>query len=207
MPNQYEEYYDVQLFNDIHNYFPELLYGDLNQFPTTRSVLEYVRNQIRNHYDIFSSAQQNYRNNNTNNNNVRVSFNIQDTTDISDSEPEATDPLTTLLASSLLSLANIPITNINPIQVPLARMPTLTRQRNFMEPVVIRPTQQQIDNGSSIVENLSTTDNCAICQDTMEGVHRIRRLNHCNHMFHDNCISTWFRRNVHCPTCRHDIRN
>lgn len=203
MPNNYEEYYDVRLFNDIHNYFPELLYGDLNQFPTTRSLLEYVRNQIRNHYDIFSAAQRNYRQNN----NVRVSFNIQDIADTSDSEPEANDPLTTLLASSLLSLANIPVTSFSTTPVSLTRMPTLTRQRNFMEPVVVRPTQQQIDNGSSIVENLSTSENCAICQDTMEGVHRIRRLNHCSHMFHDNCISTWFRRNVHCPTCRHDIRN
>lgn len=194
MPNEYEEYYDVQLFNDIHNYFPDLLYGNLNRFTDVRSVLEYMRNQIRNHYDIFSAAQRNYRNTN---NNINVSLNIQEEV----SEQGLNDPLVNLLASSILAMANTPITT-----VPLTRAQTLTRQSNFMEPVIVRPTQEQIDNGSSIVENVSTNDNCAICQEYMEGVQRIRRLNHCNHMFHDNCVSTWFRRNVHCPTCRHDIR-
>ena len=206
MPNNYQEYYDVQLFNDIHNYFPELLYGNLNRFTDVQSVLEYVRNQVRNHYDLFSSAQRNYRNNNNNNNNnnnIRVSLNIDEE---HISEQEFNDPLTNLIASSLLSLANAPVTSFNTATVPLNRMPTLIRQRNFMEPVIVRPTQEQINNGSSIVENLSTSDVCAICQDTMEGTHRIRRITHCNHTFHDNCISTWFRRNVHCPTCRHDIR-
>ena len=200
MSNNYQEHYDVQLFNDIHNYFPELLYGNLNRFTNVQSVLEYVRNQIRNHYDIFSSAQRNYRNNN---NNIRVSLNIDEE---HITEQEFNDPLTNLITSSLLSLANAPITSFNTTTVPLNHMPTLIRQRNFMEPVIVRPTQEQINNGSSIVENLSTTDVCAICQDTMEGTNRIRRLTHCNHTFHDNCISTWFRRNVHCPTCRHDIR-
>lgn len=200
MSNNYQEHYDVQLFNDIHNYFPELLYGNLNRFTNVQSVLEYVRNQIRNHYDIFSSAQRNYRNNN---NNIRVSLNIDED---HITEQEFNDPLTNLITSSLLSLANAPITSFNTTTVPLNHMPTLIRQRNFMEPVIVRPTQEQINNGSSIVENLSTTDVCAICQDTMEGTNRIRRLTHCNHTFHDNCISTWFRRNVHCPTCRHDVR-
>lgn len=210
MQNNYEEYYDVQLFNDIHNYLPELLYGDLNQFPNTASVLEYIRNQIRNHYDIFTSARRNYNrnvnnvNNNLNNNrnttntnNIRVSLNVQE-----ESEINEVDQLVTLLASSILSLANQPVTTI-----PITRMPTITRQQNFMEPIIVRPSQQQIDSGSSIVENPSSNEICTICQDLMEGSHRIRRLNHCSHLFHDNCISTWFRSNVHCPTCRHDIRN
>ena len=34
----------------------------------------------------------------------------------------------------------------------------------------------------------------------------VRHLRHCNHYFHQDCIDTWFRGNVYCPTCRHDIR-
>ena len=64
------------------------------------------------------------------------------------------------------------------------------------------------------ISNASTTfitteqqdDNCAICQDVIEINQSVRRLTHCNHYFHEICIDTWFQRNVHCPTCRHDIR-
>ena len=106
MPNNYQEHYDVQLFNDIHNYFPELLYGNLNRFTDVQSVLEYVRNQIRNHYDLFSSAQRSYRN--SNNNNIRVSLNIDEE---HITEHEYNDPLANLITSSLLSLVNTPITS------------------------------------------------------------------------------------------------
>lgn len=201
----YIEHYDVQLFNDIHNYFPELLYGDLNRFPDVRSVLEYVRTRIRNHYDRFSNAQRTYQSTaQPINTNIRVSLDIQEE---DTAELEQFDSLTNLITSSLLSLANIPPTSFTTTTAPLNRIPTLVRQRNFMEPVIVRPTLEQINNGTSIVENLSITDICTICQDSMEGTHRNRRINHCNHTFHDSCINTWFRRNVRCPTCRHDIRS
>ena len=34
----------------------------------------------------------------------------------------------------------------------------------------------------------------------------VRRIMHCRHYFHRTCIDTWFQTNVHCPTCRYDIR-
>jgi len=80
--------------------------------------------------------------------------------------------------------------------------------RNFLDQnVVVAPTTQQIELASS-VENVSSTleDNCTICQDAMEDGQQVRRLSHCHHVFHKSCIDTWFQRNVHCPTCRHDIR-
>jgi hypothetical protein len=40
----------------------------------------------------------------------------------------------------------------------------------------------------------------------MSAGHSVRRLNRCGHTFHTTCIDTWFQRNVHCPVCRHDIR-
>jgi hypothetical protein len=76
-----------------------------------------------------------------------------------------------------------------------------------MEPVIVRPTRQQINSGSSIVEVTNNTDNCAICQESLNQDNRqVRRLNACHHMFHDNCISAWLNGSVRCPTCRHDIR-
>ena len=36
---------------------------------------------------------------------------------------------------------------------------------------------------------------------------QVRTLTHCGHRFHVLCIDNWFQRNVHCPLCRHDIRD
>jgi len=73
--------------------------------------------------------------------------------------------------------------------------------------VQVHPTPEQIENASNVYTATQNLDDiCAICQDTLETNQRVRRLLHCNHSFHLDCIDTWFRTNVHCPTCRHDIR-
>ena len=54
---------------------------------------------------------------------------------------------------------------------------------------------------------LSTIDeNCSICQESINGSAQIRKINHCRHLFHDSCIKNWLNQHVHCPVCRHDIR-
>lgn len=80
--------------------------------------------------------------------------------------------------------------------------PTLPTGWN--DPVVIHPTPQQI---SAATESTSPDDdagNCAICQESLTGT--VTRIRHCGHSFHPNCITEWFTRSVHCPNCRHDIR-
>lgn len=77
----------------------------------------------------------------------------------------------------------------------------------FLQPVVVRPTQEQIDANTTVGNLVSDTENtCAICQDTLEAEQEGRKLNACGHWFHKNCIDTWLEGNVHCPVCRHDIR-
>ncbi len=53
----YVRHYDVPLLDDLHNYFPELLYGSLDQFPNVASVLTYVRERVRARFDLFSAGQ------------------------------------------------------------------------------------------------------------------------------------------------------
>ena len=81
--------------------------------------------------------------------------------------------------------------------------------RTFLEQnVEVAPTEQEIARASTLeTPTEALEDNCAICQDVMEAEQTLRRLNHCHHVFHKMCIDTWFRTNVHCPTCRHDIRD
>ena len=70
------------------------------------------------------------------------------------------------------------------------------------DPIVVAPTAAQIAAGTTPVDIHDCT--CAICQDDING--NGMRLRHCQHVFHDDCIAEWFTRSVHCPNCRHDIR-
>jgi hypothetical protein len=56
---QYEELYGVKLLDDLHNYFPALLY-DTARFQTVRDVLGYITQSTRNRFDLFSFGQRGY---------------------------------------------------------------------------------------------------------------------------------------------------
>ena len=33
----------------------------------------------------------------------------------------------------------------------------------------------------------------------------VRKINHCGHMYHLNCIDNWFQEHSTCPVCRHNL--
>jgi len=76
-----------------------------------------------------------------------------------------------------------------------------------MEPVIVRPTTEQINAGTVIEVVDAEDDVCAICQDLMEPGSEALSFRVCDHRFHTGCIDTWFLRSVQCPTCRHDVRD
>ena len=87
----------------------------------------------------------------------------------------------------------LPVTITFPINIP----------QNFMEPVPVIPTQQQILD--EVVDHISSSQQtCSICQDSIvsDGV----KLRVCQHVYHRSCIQTWFGASVRCPVCRRDIR-
>ena len=73
--------------------------------------------------------------------------------------------------------------------------------------VVVFPTNEQINSATS-VQTLTEPleDACTICQDEMESGASVRRINRCNHSFHNDCIMHWFEQSCYCPICRTDIR-
>jgi hypothetical protein len=77
----------------------------------------------------------------------------------------------------------------------------------LLEDVPVIPTEEHLRNNTSVSRLAEDfDDNCAICQDPLLINQDARTINHCNHMFHKQCIDTWFQRHIHCPCCRHDVR-
>ena len=82
---------------------------------------------------------------------------------------------------------------------------------NLFSDVVVRPTTQQISAAtrelqfSEIVEPSNTR--CPITQQDFNPNDTVIQIRHCGHIFHSQQINRWWQRNVHCPVCRHDIRD
>jgi Ring finger domain len=71
----------------------------------------------------------------------------------------------------------------------------------------LRPTTEQLRRSTTVRALTENADDvCHICHDGMLNGQSVRTINHCNHMFHQLCIDTWFSSRPTCPTCRHDVR-
>jgi hypothetical protein len=73
------------------------------------------------------------------------------------------------------------------------------------DPIVVHATPEQIMAATETAHPEDDSGNCAICQETLTTP--ATRIMYCGHSFHTTCISEWFTRSVHCPNCRHDIRD
>ena len=77
----------------------------------------------------------------------------------------------------------------------------------FLDPVRVPPTDEQIEAATAVeVPQGEDTGTCSVCQDTFEPDQDARKILHCGHTFHLECIDTWFEQASTCPTCRYDIR-
>lgn len=124
-------------------------------------------------------------------------------------EDDQQPPLETALSQALLNLLQVPAGTLTR-DYRLGGIFTGIGRRGmdqFLQPVVVRPTPEQIAESTTLGNLVSDTEQaCAICQDALTSDQEGRKLNACGHWFHKNCIDTWLSGNVHCPVCRHDIR-
>ena len=78
-----------------------------------------------------------------------------------------------------------------------------------LTPVIVRPTEAQIQNATSNVLFDSIQDpyntTCPITQQVFRSGDEVTRINRCGHLFTPNDIRTWFTTSVICPMCRIDI--
>ena len=82
---------------------------------------------------------------------------------------------------------------------------------DLLEPVVIRPTEQQIETAtrrtsySDVIRPVNSR--CPITLNEFSDNSEVVMIIHCGHLFSPNELINWFRHNVRCPICRYDIRN
>jgi hypothetical protein len=205
-----EHPYGVGLVDDLHNFFPEMLYdtalfasplvGFLQRRVQTLFEADYTRNRTQ--YRMFQQVRR---------------------------RREAGIPMPATLLTPAVPPPPIPTVQINPwtitqttgnVEDVLAEVQTLFttlgvqginglfQQVGQEQPAI--PTTAQIQEATLLTTLEPPADvECSICQDHTPPNNEVewRILRHCNHRFHRSCIDTWFERNAHCPVCRHDIRD
>lgn len=75
---------------------------------------------------------------------------------------------------------------------------------NIVEFNIISKPHRLSAYGYSLIKevNIQASEDCAICKDIIE---IIALELPCNHIFHKNCIETWFLSRSSCPNCRKNI--
>jgi hypothetical protein len=225
MADRYERVYDVGLLDDLHNYFPGLLY-EPDRFRTVSDVLGYVRQNASRRFNLFDYGARQYEQNRTQRANTVPQNTFTRQTPI---VPRWTPPTVPIVQPSQyeFDLTNeVDLAILSPLLRSLDRLSGLApppaiphqpilrahgqnRFAGLFQDVIIHASQELIDNGSNMRTLLmDLEESCSICQDRMRQGENIRRLNACQHEFHGACVDNWFlQRSVLCPVCRHDIRD
>lgn len=188
----YQTVYGVGLLDDLHNYFPALLY-EQERFLNLTHVFHYIRTQMNQRFNLYSYGRNMY--------NEQQSEQSIPTVRITPIDVE--ENLTTAnLLLSLLSLGS----NLQPFGPSAAGA---RRQPNPFTPVIVRPSPEVIASNTVLVtgSEVPPNTNCSVCQDVILATDSCRKIRSCNHVYHRACIDQWFERSVFCPTCRHDIRS
>lgn len=199
------------VLNEMHNLFPAFLY-DNAQFRNVDDVFLYVENQMNDRFNIFNSNRNSYRQRNPRHvftpNNTRGGGRRGRGAQRGPSHRAPVEPMRTAPQNSFLSSRS---PSASPVRINADFLRNLVVAAiidpSFDEPVLVIPSVEQLASSTTIITaavDLETP--CAVCQDHMNQGQELRSLNVCGHAFHTTCIDTWFQRNVHCPVCRHDIR-
>lgn len=82
---------------------------------------------------------------------------------------------------------------------------------DFLTPIVIRPTQEQINNATEecIFSSIEDPPNssCPISLVPFQNNDLVYKIKQCGHIFFKNQLENWLHENTKCPLCRYDIRD
>ena len=219
MPNPYT----ISLLNDLHHFFPELLYRP-ERFQTVSDVLGYVVERAA-ESESYERIRQAYRG-------QEEESKAPEFESVGSSSSSASASASASSDESLTALLRLFSPRTPMFQRPLHRtriaFPLSSSSEgslasflwgsgsgsgsgsgleSLFQAVAVRPTEEHLERNThvDILEEPMDT-NCAVCQDPMEAGQEIRTLLACCHHFHRTCVDRWFQEHVSCPTCRHDVR-
>ena len=209
----FREFYGINLLDDLHNYFPALLYAP-ETFVSVRDVLLYIRTRAGEEMNLFNMGQRDYNNTRVRtNNNQRANHSRPSQA----SYRYPTQPMRVNSAAApverpniRVSQSTIPIDGSEQSINMLASLFTLFAGDNIydnLDPVIVRPSAEQLEQNTSIYVANENRCTCSVCLEMPAIGAEMRKINACGHEFHRRCIDVWFQRNVHCPVCRHDVRD
>jgi hypothetical protein len=208
--------FNVQLLDDLHNYFPDILYNS-SRFESVQDLLRYVQEQTRSRFNLYDVGRNRYMQGR----NVVITPDTGGTQQPAvvqqQQQPPVVQPVIPRTLPRVRATAplrySFPLVNTVSysddfiMQDNTSSLLNLLFQGLNQEPVIVNPTPAQV-SAATTVETLAAPleDPCAICQEIMESGTVVRKINACDHSFHKTCIDTWFQRSVNCPNCRADIR-
>ena len=229
MTRPYEEVYYSGLLDDLHNFFPAILY-EPTRFTSLSEMLRYIQDQMNDRFNIFNRARRQYQEQHG------IQTPQRHFTIVPPPIGPTPSPFQRPRVAVGLTTETIDLTHLFTTGGGLgARAPggdleeftvgggaaggggILDQLANLLtraaEPVVVAPTAQQIEQATMTriphFTDETNTNACAICQEPLmneEDQQPLREITHCEHTFHQTCIDRWFTRNVRCPVCRFDIR-
>lgn len=221
-PNSYEHIYGFDLFDTIHNFFPEMIYDEDIFTSETENWVRYRMNRYfptvfprqQNIYRIYRSSAIRDDFNNWRLENIIVEPSNRSRPRTNYSYSYTRQPLRTTRPQQVSRTVRTSDLAPENLLISLLGNTFATRftdeelqSSNIFADVLVAPTTQQIDDASRILDHsaIPQETECAVCQDHGSEPRAWRVLN-CQHSFHKHCIDQWFRQNVHCPVCRADIR-
>ena len=203
--------YGIQLLDDLHTYFPDVLYNP-ERFRTVPDLLQYISRQARYHGNIFNRNQDTFNQisipHPRNPPVIRVPLVPRIISETPVTIPPIVEESDTNIEFSLPSMTtSSAISNL--LLTEMLNYITPPRTTRFQDPVTVAPTPQQIERATLLQQATQNEETlqCAVCQDTYTEGQAIRTIRHCSHSFHKTCIDPWFQGNVRCPVCRYDIRD
>jgi len=197
----YQTVYGSALLDDIHNYFPQLLYRS-ERFQTLPQVFGYIHRQIDAHFNLGARGRHLYQETEVQ---APSTFFIP-TPMVPPTAMNSQTVRVDLDVEPLTSLAEL--TALLPLIQRFISPGTATQMRPRQEDVVVHASNEVIQRASTerTLEH-DSEEFCAICQDEMHMGELVRQLTVCRHEFHRSCIDNWLlNRSVRCPTCRFDVR-
>jgi hypothetical protein len=219
--NPYEEWYGIPLVDDIHNYFPDILYNP-DRFTSVRDLTNYISQSVRRRFnpELVAAAAEAATPHLTMTRHTHhwaaatvvpsmfTSYHIPQETRRAPPVVQPSEEVQTTIRNfnvsqrELISLVDLTMGLLG------ARTADASAAAAALEPVRVGATAEQLEAASRVLVVSDTTinANCAICVEPINVGDTCRRITRCHHIFHKDCIDQHFQTSVRCPLCRIDIR-